>query len=96
MKEKVLVSRDDVFADLGLADSEEMKIRSDLMSEVVKIIRNSGISQKEIAVILGITAPKVCRPLRSVEIGDGFPQLPLRTLERENSTGNQSRQKKHT
>lgn len=59
MKEKVLVSRDDVFADLGLADSEEMKIRSDLMSEVVKIIRESGISQKEIAAILGISAPKV-------------------------------------
>lgn len=69
MKEKVFVSRDNVFADLGLADSEEMKIRSDLMSEVVKIIRNSGISQKEIAAILGVTAPKVSA-LMSGKIND--------------------------
>jgi len=33
--------------------------RSDLMSEVVSIIRNSALTQKEIAKILGISAPKV-------------------------------------
>ena len=59
MKEKVFITRDNIFADLGLADSEEMKIRSDLMSEVVKIIRRSDLPQKEIAGILGITPPKV-------------------------------------
>ena len=59
MKEKIFISRDHIFADLGLADSEEMKIRSDLMSEVVKMVRNSGLPQKEIATILEITAPKV-------------------------------------
>jgi predicted XRE-type DNA-binding protein len=69
MKEKVFVSRDNVFSDLGLVDSEEMKIRSDLMSEVVKMIRNSGILQKEIATILGITAPKVSA-LMSGKIND--------------------------
>ncbi len=69
MKEKVFVSRDNVFADLGLTDSEEMKIRSDLMSEVVKIIRNSNLPQKQIAAILGITAPKVSA-LMSGKIND--------------------------
>lgn len=69
MKEKVFVSKDSVFADLGLADSEEMEIRSDLMSEVVKIIRNSGIPQKEIATILGVSAPKVSA-LMSGKIND--------------------------
>jgi predicted XRE-type DNA-binding protein len=59
MKGKVFVSKDNVFADLDLADSEEMKIRSDLMSEVVKIVRCSGMPQKEIASILRISAPKV-------------------------------------
>lgn len=59
MKEKVFVSIDNIFADLGLKNSEELKARSDLMSEVVQIIRSSGLSQKEIAVILGISAPKV-------------------------------------
>jgi predicted XRE-type DNA-binding protein len=69
MKEKIFISKDNVFADLDLADSEELKIRSDLMSEVVKIVRNSGIPQKEIATILGITAPKVSA-LMSGKIND--------------------------
>ncbi len=69
MKGKVFVSRDDIFADLGLTDSGEMKIRSDLMSEVVNIIKKSGIPQKEIAVILGISAPKVSA-LMSGKIND--------------------------
>lgn len=50
---------DNIFADLGLEDAEEMVTRSDLMSEVVNLIRKSGLTQKEIATILGITPPKV-------------------------------------
>lgn len=57
MKENL--STDNIFADLGLKNAEELKARSDLMSEVVSIIRNSGLSQKEIAEILGVSAPKV-------------------------------------
>ncbi len=59
MKEKDFVTTDNVFDDLGLDDSVEMITRSDLMSEVVNLIRKSGLSQKEIAGILGISAPKV-------------------------------------
>ena len=59
MKEKVFVTTDNIFEDLGLKHSEELKARSDLMSEVVSLIRGSGLTQKEIAVILGISAPKV-------------------------------------
>ena len=69
MEKTVFLSTDNVFADLGLVDSEEMKIRSDLMSEVVNIIRKSGIPQKEIATILGISAPKVSA-LMSGKIND--------------------------
>ena len=57
MKENL--STDNIFADLGLKNAEELRARSDLMSEVVTIIRNSGLSQKEIAEILKISAPKV-------------------------------------
>jgi len=53
------VTEDNIFADLGLDDADEMITRSDLMSEVISIIRKSGLSQKEIAGILGISAPKV-------------------------------------
>jgi len=59
MKEKVFITTDNIFADLGLKNAEELMARSDLMSEVVSIIRNSGLSQKVIATILGISAPKV-------------------------------------
>ena len=59
MKEKAFVSTDNIFADLGLKNAEELKARSDLMSEVVNIIKNSALSQKEIAEVLGISAPKV-------------------------------------
>src|SRR3982751_4093425 len=59
MKEKLFVSTDNIFADLGLKNAEELRARSDLMSEVVNIIRNSGLAQKAIAEILGISAPKV-------------------------------------
>lgn len=60
MKEKSFdTTEGNIFADLGLTDSDEMLTRSDLLSEVASIIRNSSLSQKEIAGILGISAPKV-------------------------------------
>jgi predicted XRE-type DNA-binding protein len=69
MRERAFVSKENIFADLGLKDSGAMKIRSDLMSEAVKIIRESGIPQKEIAEILNITPPKVSA-LMSGKIND--------------------------
>lgn len=59
MKEKHVVTTNNIFADLGLKEADELKARSDLMSEVVSMIRNTGLTQKEIAPILGISAPKV-------------------------------------
>lgn len=59
MKEKIYVTTDNIFADLGLKNPEELRARSDLMSEVVNIIRKSDLTQKEIAKILGISPPKV-------------------------------------
>lgn len=59
MKEKSFVTTDNIFADLGLKNPEELRARSDLMSEVVYIIQKSGLTQKEIAKILGISPPKV-------------------------------------
>jgi predicted XRE-type DNA-binding protein len=60
MKEKKFdITTDNIFADLGLEDSEEMLVRSDLLSEVVSLIHNSGLTQREVAKMLGISAPKV-------------------------------------
>lgn len=59
MKDKNSITTDNIFADLGLEDADEMATRSDLMSEVVNLIRKSDLTQKEIAAILGISPPKV-------------------------------------
>lgn len=60
MKEKKFdITGDNIFADLGLDDADEMLVRSDLLSEIVGIIRSSQLSQREVAKILRISAPKV-------------------------------------
>ena len=58
-KDDFYVTEGNVFEDLGLEDSAELTARSDLLSEINQLIRNSGIPQKEIAKILHITPSKV-------------------------------------
>ncbi|HSX11269.1 MAG TPA: helix-turn-helix transcriptional regulator [Chlamydiales bacterium] len=58
-KKEFHVTDGNVFEDLGLKDFEELTARSDLLSEVNRLILNSKLKQKEIAKILGITPPKV-------------------------------------
>lgn len=48
-----------VFADLGLADAEKLKIKSGLVIEITKAIRRLKLSQVEAAERMGITQPKV-------------------------------------
>jgi predicted XRE-type DNA-binding protein len=53
-----------VFADLGLADAEKLKIKSGLVIEITRAIRNLGLTQDEAARRMGITQPKVSALLR--------------------------------
>ena len=53
------ISSDNIFADLGLKDSEELFTRAQLMHELGLLIKSSTLSQKQIAEKLGITQPKV-------------------------------------
>jgi predicted XRE-type DNA-binding protein len=53
------VSSDNIFADLGLEDSDELLTRARLMHELGLLIKSSALSQKQIAEKLGITQPKV-------------------------------------
>lgn len=48
-----------VFADLGLPNADELYLRASLGTEIVKIIRKKGYSQKETAKILGVKQPEV-------------------------------------
>ena len=58
-KEGFYVTEGNIFADLELENPEELLMRSQLLSEVSKLIKASKQSQKEIAKLLGITQPKV-------------------------------------
>lgn len=53
-----------VFADLGLADAEKLKIKSGLVIEIRKAMRNRGLTQQEAARLMGITQPKVSDMMR--------------------------------
>ena len=53
------VGSGNVFADLGLPDAEELKAKSDLVIEIVRIIEDRGLKQAEAAEIMAIDQPKV-------------------------------------
>ena len=57
--EKYEVSTDNIFADLGLEQSDELLTRAKLLHKVGSLLKDSNLSQKEIAEKLGITQPKV-------------------------------------
>jgi len=52
-------SSGNVFADLGLDQPEELIARAKLLDDVSALIQSCGLSQKEVAVKLGISQPKV-------------------------------------
>lgn len=57
-------SSGNLFADLGLANAEKLKIKSGLVVEITKAIRRLDLTQAEAAERMGITQPKVSALLR--------------------------------
>lgn len=55
---------DNVFADLGLPDSEGHLIKAGLVARIDNIIRQRGLKQVEAARLLGLSQPDVSRLLR--------------------------------
>ncbi len=53
-----------VFADLGLADADKLKIKTGLVIEIRKAMRSLGLTQLEAAKRMGITQPKVSDKMR--------------------------------
>ncbi len=66
MKLKVTRSSGNVFRDLGFPAeaAEHLKIRSDLMIQLQKLIATRGLKQAEAAKILCVTQPRVIDLLR--------------------------------
>lgn len=58
------VSCGNVFADLGLANADKLRIKSSLVVEITKAIRRLGLTQEQAAARTGISQPKVSAILK--------------------------------
>lgn len=53
-----------VYADLGLADAEKLKIKTGLVIEIRKAVRSQGLTQQAAAKCMGLSQPKVSDMMR--------------------------------
>lgn len=61
MAARIRISTGNVFRDLGLApaEAENLRLRTELMIRVEKLIGSSGWTQREAARRLGVTQPRI-------------------------------------
>jgi len=57
-------SSDNVYADLGLAEADKLKIKTGLVIEIRKAMQSLGLTQQAAAKRMGITQPKVSDMMR--------------------------------
>jgi predicted XRE-type DNA-binding protein len=57
-------SSGNVYADLGLRDADKLKIKTGLVIEIRKAMRQQGLTQQAAATVMGITQPKVSDMMR--------------------------------
>jgi len=48
-----------VFADLGLPDAPELKLKSAIAGQIAVILRERGLTQAAAAVVLGVPQPRI-------------------------------------
>jgi len=60
----VIASSGNVFADLGIAEPEEHKLKAGLVAKLADIIAERGLSQTAAAKLTGISQPDLSRVLR--------------------------------
>jgi predicted XRE-type DNA-binding protein len=57
-------SSGNIYADLGLEDAAKLKIKSDLVIQIMKAIRRLNLTQDQAAKRMGISQPKVSGMIR--------------------------------
>src|SRR5918992_4990665 len=63
-RDKVTRSGGNVFADLGLPDPEDRMLKAQLALKIQQLIERKGMTQSEIAPLLGLDQPKVSNLMR--------------------------------
>jgi len=61
---EIEMSFGNVFADVDLPDADKLKIKSGLVIEITKAVRNLGLSQEEAGRRMGLPQPKLSSLLR--------------------------------
>jgi predicted XRE-type DNA-binding protein len=61
---EVRLGSDNIYADLGLPEAEKLKIKTGLVIEIRKAVRQLGLTQQEAAKRMGLTQPKVSDMMR--------------------------------
>jgi predicted XRE-type DNA-binding protein len=72
---KVQASSGNIFTDLGLANSEELLIKAELVRQISELITARKLSQMEAAKCLGIDQPKISALLRGKLSGFSIERL---------------------
>ncbi|HEX7771279.1 MAG TPA: helix-turn-helix transcriptional regulator [Pyrinomonadaceae bacterium] len=72
---KVELGSDNVFADIGLEDAEELLLKAKLITKISQLIEKKGLTQTEIARRTGLDQPKVSRLLRGQLFGFSADRL---------------------
>lgn len=59
--EHVTPADGNVFADLGFPpeEAENLKVRSRLMIEIIRLVRDRGLKQKQAAELFGVSQPRI-------------------------------------
>ena len=58
------MSSGNVYADIGVPDTEEMLLKAQLASRIADMIQGKGLTQSQAAELLGIPQPKLSMMLR--------------------------------
>ena len=61
---KIEESTGNVYADLGMADADLMRVKAQLATKIGEIIKGRKWSQQQAAKVLGMTQPKLSKMLR--------------------------------
>ena len=61
---KYVDGSENVFADIGVRDPEESRVRADLAFKIAQLIKNRGLRQADVAKILGVDQAKVSKLVR--------------------------------
>jgi predicted XRE-type DNA-binding protein len=63
-REKVWVGSDNVFADLGLPNADELLLKAKLVVQIAQLIEDKGLTQAQAAEKTSLDQPKISRLLR--------------------------------